>query len=149
MEQQRSSSWAGFIIRLSVLLLMYVGKSLNKRNFILKSMENYSQRKILFRDTKWLLSNMPYRGHDDRVVWACAIARKAWPLHCQLAPWKSNEALFFSFVVRRCETFWNLQRNEGSVWRQLFGLGEGVWIGGKISKQKTKRQWVSLHLTTC
>jgi len=74
--------------------LKYEGKSLNKRNFILKCKEKYAQRKILFRDTKWLLSNMPYRGRDDRAVWACAIARTTWPLHCQIAPWKSNEALF-------------------------------------------------------
>ena len=53
----------------------YEGKSLNNRNFILKCMEKYAQWKILFRDTKWLLSNMPYRGRDDRAVWACALAR--------------------------------------------------------------------------
>jgi len=47
---------------------MYEGKSLNNGNFILKCMEKYGQRKILFEDTKWLLSNMPYRGHYDRAV---------------------------------------------------------------------------------
>jgi len=47
---------------------IYKGKPLNKRNFILKCMEKYSQRKILFRDTKWLLSNMSYRGRDDQAV---------------------------------------------------------------------------------
>ena len=31
-------------------------------------MENYAQRKILFRDAKWLLSNMSYRGRDDQAV---------------------------------------------------------------------------------
>ena len=41
---------------------MYEGKSLNNRNFILKCVEKYVQRKILFRDTKWLLSNMSYVG---------------------------------------------------------------------------------------
>jgi hypothetical protein len=46
----------------------YEGKSLNNRNFILKCMGNYAQQKILFRDTKWLLNNMSYRGHDDRAV---------------------------------------------------------------------------------
>ena len=46
----------------------YEGKSLNNRNFILKCMEKYAQRKFLFWDTKWLLSNMPYRGRDDRAV---------------------------------------------------------------------------------
>ena len=40
----------------------YEGKSLNNGNFILNCMENYAQRKILFRDTKWLLSNMSYRA---------------------------------------------------------------------------------------
>ena len=47
---------------------IYEGKSLNNRNFILKCMEKYTQRKILFRDTKWLLSNMSYRGRDDQAV---------------------------------------------------------------------------------
>ena len=61
-------------------------------------MENYAQRKILFRDTKWLLSNMSYRGRDDQGVWACAVDRTTWPLQCQLAPWKSNEALFIRFL---------------------------------------------------
>jgi len=31
----------------------YEEKSLNNRNFILKYMEKYAQRKIVFRDTKW------------------------------------------------------------------------------------------------
>ena len=57
-------------------------------------MEKYAQRKILFRDTKWLLSNMSDRGRDDQAVWTCAVGRTTWPLHCQLAQWKSNEALF-------------------------------------------------------
>ena len=47
---------------------LYEGKSLNNRNFILKCMEKYAQRKILFRDTKWLLSNMSYRGRDNLAV---------------------------------------------------------------------------------
>ena len=47
---------------------LYEGKSLNNRNFVLKCMEKYAQRKILFRDTKWLLSNMPHRGRDDREI---------------------------------------------------------------------------------
>ena len=66
---------------------IYEGKPLNNRNFILKCMEKYAQRKILFRDTKWLLSNMSYRGRDDQAVWACAVGRTTWELHCQLAPW--------------------------------------------------------------
>ena len=49
-------------------VFFYEGKSLNNRNFILKCMEKYAQRKILFRDTKWLLSNMSYRGRDDQAV---------------------------------------------------------------------------------
>jgi len=48
--------------------MIYEGKSLNNRNAILKCMEMYAQRKILFRDTKWLLSNMSYRGRDDQAV---------------------------------------------------------------------------------
>jgi len=31
-------------------------------------MEKYAQRKILFGDTKWLFSNMSYRGRDDQAV---------------------------------------------------------------------------------
>jgi len=31
-------------------------------------MEKYAQQKILFQDTKWLLSNMSYRGRDDQAV---------------------------------------------------------------------------------
>jgi len=86
---------------------MYEGKSLNNRNFILNCMEKYALWKILFRDTKWLLSNMPYRGHDDRAVLACTIARTTWPLQCQLAPWKSSEALFI-FSGQR---MWNLLKS--------------------------------------
>ena len=116
------------------------GKVINNRNLILKSMEKYAQCKNLFRDTKWLLTNMPYRGCEDRAAWACAIARTTWPFHCQLSPWKSNEALFIS-CGQRVGNFWNLQKNEGSVWRQLYESGESVWMGGRISKRKTKRQW--------
>ena len=75
-------------------------------------MEKYVQRKVLYRDIKWLLGNMPYRGRDDRAVWACAIARTTWPLHCQLAPWKSNEALFI-FCGQRV---WNLLKSK-EEWR--------------------------------
>ena len=110
------------------------------RNFILKCMEKYAQRKPLFQDTKWLLSNMPYRGRDDWAVWACAIARTTWLLHHQLAPWKSNDALFI-FCGQRV---WNLLKST-EEWRfsrsQLFESGESVWMGGKISKRKTKLQW--------
>jgi len=52
----------------SPVSIKYEGKSLNNRNFILKCMEKYTQRKILFRDTKWLLSNISYRGRDDQAV---------------------------------------------------------------------------------
>jgi len=86
-------------------------------------MKNYPQGKILFRDTKWLLSNMSYRGHDDQAVWACTVGHTTWLLHYQLASWKAKKRYSF-FVVRGCETFWNLQTNEGSVWRQLFESGE-------------------------
>ena len=62
----------GKITSESIYIYIYIytheGKSLNNRNFILKCMEKYAQRKILFRDTKWLLSNMSYRGRDDEVV---------------------------------------------------------------------------------
>ena len=91
---------------------MYEGKSLNNRNFILKFMEKYAQRKILFWHTKWLLSNMSYRGRDDQAVWACAVGHTTWPLHCQLAPWKSNETLFV-FCGQRV---WNLLKST-EEWR--------------------------------
>jgi len=105
--------------------------SLNNRNFILKCMEKYAQRKILFRDTKWLLSNMSYRGRDDQVLWACAVGRTTWPLHRQLAPWKSNKALFVFWGQR----VWNLLKPT-EEWRfsmapsdfHLFGpMKEHLW----------------------
>jgi len=49
-------------------LFKYEGKSVDNRNFILKCMEKYAQRKILFGDTKWLLSDVSYRGRDDQAV---------------------------------------------------------------------------------
>ena len=73
---------------------LYKGKSLNNRNFIIKCMGKYAQRKFLFRDTKWPLNYMPYRGRGNQAVRACAVALTTWPLQCKLAPWKSNEALF-------------------------------------------------------
>ena len=103
---------------------LYEGKSLNNRNFILKCKENYAQRKFLFRDTKWLLSNTPYRGRDDRAVWTCAIAPTTWPLQCQLAPWKSNEALFV-FCGQRV---WNLLKST-EEWR--FSMETVVWVRGE------------------
>jgi len=75
-------------------------------------MEKYAQWKILFRDTKWPFSNMSYGGRDDQAVWACAEGRTTWPLHCQLAPWKSNEALFI-FCGQRV---WNLLKST-EEWR--------------------------------
>jgi len=48
-----------------VTIEYHAGKSFNNRDFILKCMENYAQRKILFRDTKWSLRNMLYRARDD------------------------------------------------------------------------------------
>jgi len=51
-----------------IYIYTHEGKSLNNRNFILKCMEKYAQRKILFRDTKWPLNNMSYRGRDDQAV---------------------------------------------------------------------------------
>ena len=90
----------------------HVREKVINRNFILKCMEKYAQRKILFRDTKCLLSNMSYRGRDDQAVWACAVERTTWPLHNQLAPWKSNEALFV-FCGHRV---WNLLKST-EEWR--------------------------------
>ena len=87
-------------------------------------MEKYAQWKILFPDPKWLLSNMPYRGCDDRVVWACAIACTTWPLHCQLAPWKSNEVLF----IFRGQREWNLLKST-EEWR--YSMETVVWVRGE------------------
>jgi len=67
---------------------------------------------------------MPYRGHDDQAVWACAIARTTWPLHCQIAPWKSNEALFF-FCGQKV---WNLLIST-EEWR--FSMETVVWVRGE------------------
>jgi len=99
-------------IRLADKLDIYERKSLNNMNFVLKCMEKYAQRKILFRDTKWPLSNVSYRGRDDQAVSACAVGRTTWPLHCQLAPWKSNEALF----VFCGQGVWNLLKST-EEWR--------------------------------
>jgi hypothetical protein len=49
-------------------IYIYERKSLSNRNFILKCMEKYAERKIVFWDTKWFLRNMPYRDHDNRAV---------------------------------------------------------------------------------
>ena len=86
----------------------YEVRSFNNRNFILKCMEKYAQRKVLFRDTKWLLINMIYRGRDDLAVWACAIARTTWSLHCQHVPWRSKEVLLVFFCGQRV---WNLLKS--------------------------------------
>ena len=114
---QMTNSWMVGWVR-------YKGKSLNNRNCILKCMEKYAQRKILFRDTKWLLSNMWYRGRDDQAVWACAVGRTTWPLHCQLAPWKSNEVLFV-FCGQRV---WNLLKST-EEWR--FSMETVIWVRGE------------------
>ena len=87
-------------------------------------MKNYAQGKILFRDTKWLLSNMSYRGRDDQAVWVCAVGHTTWPLHCQLALWKSNEALF-GFCGQRV---WNLLKST-EEWR--FSMEIVVWVRGE------------------
>ena len=94
-------------------------------------MEKYAQWKILFWDTKWLLSNMSCRCRDYQAVSACAVGRTTWPLHCQLAPWKSNEALF----VFCGQKVWNLLKST-EEWRfsmvpsdfHLFGpMKEHLW----------------------
>jgi hypothetical protein len=104
-----------------ICVMYYEGKSLNNNNFILKCMEKYAQWKILFLDTKWHLSNMPYRCRDDRAVWACAVADTIWPLRCQLSPWKNNEVLLISCGQRE----WNLLKST-EEWR--FGMETVVWL---------------------
>ena len=93
-------------------------------NVFLKCMKKYGQRKILFRDTNWLLSNMSYRDREDQAVWACAVGHTTWPLHCQLAPWKSFEALFV-FCGQRV---WNLLKST-EEWR--FSMEKVVWVRGE------------------
>ena len=66
-------------------------------------------------------SNMSYRGRDDQAVWGCAVGRKTWQIHCQFAPWKSNEALFV-FCGQRV---WNLLKST-EEWR--FSMETVVWV---------------------
>ena len=66
---------------------------------------------------------MSCRDLDDQAVWACAVGRTTWPLHCQLAPWKSNEALFV-FCGQRV---WNLLKST-KEWR--FSIETAVWAIG-------------------
>jgi hypothetical protein len=59
----------------------------------------------------------------------------------------------YSFSVFRGYETWNLQKNEGSIWGQLFESGESVWMGGRISKRTVRvatetvkqqiKQWIS------
>jgi hypothetical protein len=67
---------------------------------------------------------MPYRGRDDRAVWVYAIARTTWPLHCQLAKWKSNEALF-GFCSH---WVWNLLKCTEEL---RFSMETVVWVRGE------------------
>ena len=115
----------------------YEGKSLNNRNFILKWMEKYAQRKILFRDTKWHLSNMSYRGRDDQAVWACAVGRTTWPLHCQLTPWKSNETLFvflWSEGVKSSEIYRRMKVQYGAIGLSLVWTYERTSAGPEVCR---------------
>jgi len=67
-EFSRRERFRFYVYIKCIYIDIYEGNSLNNRNFILKCMEKWAQRKILFRDTKGLLSNMSYRGHDDQAV---------------------------------------------------------------------------------
>jgi AraC-like DNA-binding protein len=73
------------------------------------------------KDTNWLLRNMPYRGRNDWAVWPCAIAHTIPTLHCQLAPWKGNEALFVFYG----QTVWNLLKST-EEWR--FSMETVFWV---------------------
>jgi len=116
---------------------IYEGKSLNNRDFILKCMEKYEQWKILFRDTKRLLSNMPFRSRDDRALWACAIARTTWSLHCQLAPWKG--CAYSGYTT--CSEIWDVDTSTVQSELGAVGLSLHVWknICGTRSLHMTKR----------
>jgi len=73
---------------------MYEGKSLNKSNATLKCMIKYAKQKSYFGIQNGSLAICHIGGRDEQAVGACAVGRTTWPLHCQLAPWKSKEALF-------------------------------------------------------
>jgi hypothetical protein len=121
----------------------YEGKSLNNRNFILKCMQKYAQWRILFRDTKWLLSSMPYRGRDDQAVPACATARTTWPLHCQLAPGNSKEALF-SFLWSegvKPEIYRRMKVQYGDSYLSQGRLNEWVVIFQNGRQKVCRWQW--------
>jgi len=66
-------------------------------------------------------------SHDDQAVWACAVGHTTWPLHCQLAPWKSKEALFV-FCGQRV---WNLLKST-EEWR--FHMETVVCVRGECMK---------------
>jgi len=74
----------------------------------------------------------------DRAVWACTIAHTVWPLHCQLAPWKSNEVLFI-FCGQRA---WNLLKSaeewrfsmETVVWLSLVWTYERIFAGPQVCR---------------
>ena len=106
------------------------GKVIKWQEFYSKVHGNYAQRKILFRDTKWLLSIMSYRGRDDQAVWACAVAVQHGRPTVNLHRGRVTKRYSF-FMVRGCETFWNLQKNEGSVWRHrtftCLNLWKNIW----------------------
>jgi hypothetical protein len=132
-----------YVLRLSQLSF-YVGKSLNNRNFILKCMEKYTQRKILFWDTKWMLKNMSYGGHANRAVWACATARPTWPLHCQLALWKSNEAVSVFFFCFFCG--WSEGMKHSEIYRTMkVHYGDCCLSQGRVYEwvERFKHRWRS------
>ena len=88
---------------------------------------------------------MTYRVRDDQVLWACAIARTKWPVHCQLPPWNYNEALFILLLSEGVKPFEIYRRtkvqyadsclSQGSVygWVEIFQNGTqtlmntGMW----------------------
>ena len=125
-------------------------------------MKKYAQQKILFRDTKRLLSNVSYRGRDDQAVCACAVGRTTWPLHCQLAPWKSNEALIrflwsegvkLSEIYRRMKVQYGdscLSQGRVYEWVERFQNGrqnvsDEHWSGRPVSvARETVKQQVEL-----
>ena len=97
-------------------------------------MEKYAQRKILFRDTKWLLSNMSYRGRDGQAVWACAVGRTTWPLHCQLAPWKSNEALLVFCGMKPSEIYRRMKVQYGTIGLSLVWTYERTFVEPEVCR---------------
>jgi hypothetical protein len=109
---------------------IYEGKSLNNGNFILNAWKSMHNEKSYFGTQNGSLATCRVMRRDDRAVWACTIAHTVWPLHCQLAPWKSEEVLFI-FCGQRV---WNLLK---STEERRFSMKTAVWLSLVWSYERT------------